>query len=104
MQDPRALANPKNLASYRAWNQDGVRRSGFSAITTGVMAFAPMLTGALLLFKPARQDPHTWLVVVGTAFALYLAIMLGLTLFAVLRFNAWKRAHPWEPPPRRVWK
>jgi hypothetical protein len=104
MQDPRALANPKNLESYKAWEQDGVRRSGSSAIFTGAMTLTPVLIGAVLLLKPTTKVSHAWLVLVGTAFALYLAIALGLMLFAVLRLNAWKRAHPWEPPPRRAWK
>ena len=104
MQDPRALANLKNLESYRAWGQEGVRRSGFSAIISGVMTLVPVLTGAILLFKPATRDAHTWVVLVGAALALYLAAALGLMLFAVLRLNAWKRAHPWAPPPRRGWK
>ncbi len=104
MQDPRALANPKNLESYRAWGQEGVRRSGFSAIIFGVMALVPVLTGTIILFKPATRDAHTWVVLAGTALALCLAAALGLMLFAVLRLNAWKRAHPWAPPPRRAWK
>ena len=103
MQDPRALASPKNLESYRAWSQDGVRRSGFTGIMLAVMSFTPMLTGAVLLLRPATRNAHAWVLLVGTAFGLYLAIALGLMLFAVLRFNAWKRANPWTPPPTRHW-
>ena len=104
MQDPRALANLKNLESYRAWGQDGVRRSGFFAILSIVTMLTPVLTVATILFRPATRDAHAWVVLVGTAFALYLAAALRLMLFAVLRLNAWKRAHPWEPPPSRHWK
>ena len=104
MQDPRALANLKNLDSYRAWGQEGVRRSGFAAIISIVMMLTPVLTLATTLFKPATRDVHAWAVLAGTAFALYIATALGLMLFAVLRLNAWKRAHPWAPPPSRSWK
>lgn len=103
MQDPRALANVKNLESYRAWGQEGVQRSGFGAILSAAMALVPLFTGAILLIKPATKDRHVWVLMVGTASALYLALVLGLMLLAVLRLNAWKRAHPWEPPPARHW-
>jgi hypothetical protein len=101
VQDPRALANPKNLESYRAWGQEGVRRSGFGAIISVVTLFAPALTLAIMVFKPATSDARTWVVLVGAGFAVYLAAALGLMLFAVLRLNAWKRTHPWSPPPSR---
>ena len=104
MQDPRALANLKNLESYRAWGQEGVRRSGFMVILLIVTMLTPVLTVATTLFRPATRDAHAWVLLMGTVFALYLVAMLGLMLFAVLRLNAWKRAHPWTPPPRRVWK
>jgi hypothetical protein len=104
MQDPRALASIRNLDSYRAWGQEGVRRSGFVAITSVLAAVTPILTTAILLFRPAARDGHVWLVRMGAAFALYLVVALGLMLFAVLRLNAWKRAHPWEPPPSPTWK
>jgi hypothetical protein len=106
MQDPRALANPKNLESYRAWGQEGLRRSGFGAITSVVTVFAPVLSLATIVFRPSTSDARAWVVLIGGAFALYLAAALGLMLFAVLKLNAWKRAHPWEPPPSRShsWK
>jgi len=106
MQDPRALANPKSLESYRAWGQEGVRRSGFGAIISVVTVFVPAVTLAITVFKPATSDARAWVVLVGAAFAIYLAAALGLMLFAVLRLNAWKRAHPWTPPPSRSysWK
>ena len=104
MQDPRALANLRNLESYRAWGQEGVRRSGFGAIIATVTLLTPLLTLAALLVRPTTREAHARLVPLGAAFALYLVIALGLMLFAVLRLNAWKRAHPWEPPPSHTWK
>jgi len=107
MQDPRALANIKSLESYRAWGQEAVRRSGFTAIVSVVAWLTPMLTLAILLLRPATGDAHAlhgWLMSIGGAFALYFLIALGLMLLAVLRLNAWKRAHPWEPPPSPTWK
>ena len=103
MQDPRALANPKALESYRTWGQEGARRSGFSAIILGVTTLTPLLATAGLLFKPAGRGGHAWIVGVGAGFALYLAIALCLMVIAVLRLKAWKRAHPWAPPPARHW-
>lgn len=103
MQDPRALANLRNLGSYRAWGQEGVRRSGFAAIISILMMLTPLLTLAALVFRPAGRDAHAWLVPIGAAFGLYLVAALGLMLLAILRLNAWKRAHPWEPPPAPSW-
>lgn len=103
MQDPRALANLRNLESYRAWCQEGVRRSGFAAIISILMMLTPLLTLAALVFRPAGRDAHAWLVPIGAAFGLYLVAALGLMLLAILRLNAWKRAHPWEPPPAPSW-
>jgi hypothetical protein len=107
MQDPRALASIKNLESYRAWGQESVRRSGFTAIVSVVTGLTPMLMVAILLLRPPSRDAHAlhaWLMPVGAAFAVYLLIALGLMLFAVLRLHAWKQAHPWEPPPSPIWK
>ena len=101
--DPRALASIRNLESYRAWRQEGARRSGFAAIIAISTALTPMLSMAAILFRPAARDAHAWVMRVGAAFAVYLVIALGLMLFAVLRLNAWKRAHPWEPPPSPTW-
>src|SRR5690242_20530991 len=104
MQDPRALMNPKNLESYRAWGQEGARRSGFMMILAIVTGLTPVLTMSALFLRPAGGYGHDAVVLIGAAGALYLAAMLGLTLFAALRLRAWKRAHPWEPPPRAPWK
>jgi hypothetical protein len=101
--DPRALANPRNLESYRAWGREGVRRSGYLAIFFVTM-LTSMLPLAIALLKPATRDPHVRLVEVGMAAVLYFVALLGLMLVAVLRLNAWKRAHPWAPPPSRSWK
>jgi hypothetical protein len=100
MQDPRALANPRNLESYRAWSREGVWRSGFGAVL-GIVMLTPWLSLAAIVFRPAMRDHDAGLVLIGGGFALYLAAALELMLFAVLRLNAWRRAHPWEPPRRR---
>ena len=101
MQDPRALANSNNLNSYRAWTREGYRRSGYVAIAVFVPLLAPLLALAPTLFAHATRDARAWAMLMGTAFALYLVAVLGLSLLAVLRLNAWKRAHPWTPPPPR---
>lgn len=102
MQDPRALANSKNLNSYRAWALEGYRRSGFVQITMIVPLLVPLLALAPILFKHAARDARAWVVLTGAAFALYMVTVFGLSLFAVLRLNAWRRAHPWEPPSPRA--
>ena len=101
MQDMRALANTKNLTSYRAWAREGQRRSGSAAILMIVSMLVPVFILAVTQNKPVTSDARDWVVLMGAVLALYLVISLGLSLLAVLRLNAWKRAHPWEPPPPR---
>ena len=100
MQDPRALANTRNLNSYRAWQRQGFERSGFMLIFTMVPLFVVLLPSALALLPGAARDARAWLLVAGSAFAVYVVIVAALALVAVLRLNAWKRAHPWSPPAR----
>jgi dihydrodipicolinate synthase/N-acetylneuraminate lyase len=101
------MASIRNLDSYRAWDQEAVRRSGFTAIVSVVAGVTPLLMAAILLLEPrtkGAQALHFWLMPVGAAFAVYLLVAFGLTAFAVLRLRAWKRDHPWEPPPSPIWK
>jgi hypothetical protein len=99
MPDPRALANSRNLESYRAWKREGFQRSGLFAIALIYPLLVPFFTLAVTTFEPAARDGRSFVVLAGSALALYLAAGLGLTLWAALRLNAWKRAHPWSPPP-----
>jgi hypothetical protein len=97
--DPRALRNTKNLNSYRAWKREGLQRSGFNTLFLMVMASAPAFTiAASLIESAAKVDAGALVRLMVAAFALYLVAVGGLMLFGVLRLNAWKRAHPWEPP------
>ena len=98
MQDPRALANTRNLNAYRAWKREGFERSGFMLIFMMVPLFVVFLPLALALLPEPAGDARGWLLVAGSAFAVYVAIVAALALCAVLRLNAWKRAHPWSPP------
>jgi len=91
MKDPRALRNSRNLSSWRAWEQEAYRRSGFTAIFAGVCSLAVGFVLACTLYR----GPVAFVVL---AFGAYLAAVFGLMVFAVLRLNAWKRAHPWTPP------
>ncbi len=105
MQDPRALANLANLRSYRACEQDGLRRSGFLMTVLSVPAvLAPLfivsISVATTLFRHGATDARAWAALTATAFAIYLAIAGGLMLVSVLRLNAWRRAHAWTPPLR----
>ena len=92
MQDERALKNPTNLRSWRAWQGEGHRRSGFIAIMAGVLP--PLATAFVVgctLLKPGVRAAEI-------AFGLYLAAAFGLMGLAMLRLNAWQRANPWTPP------
>jgi hypothetical protein len=101
MQDPRALANTANLKSYRAWGQEGFRRSGFLPITLMTTLLAPVFTLSITRFAHLARGGHDWVVLIGAALAIYLAACLGLALFAVYQLKAWQRAHPWSPPAPR---
>jgi hypothetical protein len=91
MQDARVLKNLRNLSSWRAWQAEAYRRSGFSAVTfvCPLLTLVPVI--GFTLFKPALRD-------VEIGFGLYLATIAGLLVFAMLRLNAWQRANPWTPP------
>ena len=92
MQDTRALKNERNLGSWKAWEQQAQERSGFLAIVVFVLpALMLAFVFACVLLRLAVSDAAAGL-------GLYLAASLGLVGFAVLRLNAWKRAHPWTPP------
>ena len=97
MKDQRALASTANLNSYRAWQREGVKRWMLGPIFL-LTAGLPLLN---LVITPFENDPRRFLLVAGTAFAVYLATGLGWLFFAIRGLNAWKRAHPWEPPKRR---
>jgi hypothetical protein len=95
MQDMRPLANSRNLKSWRAWEGEAYRRSGFNA----VLLASPMLTVLFVLaFTAYGRAPGHIEAVVIIGFGLYLATVLGLMGFAVLRLQAWRRANPWIPP------
>jgi hypothetical protein len=98
MRDPRALANSKNLESYRAWTREGYRRSGFIAIVVMIPLLLPFFTSVVALIEHAAKGGRATVAWVGGSLAVYLAICLGLAVFGALRLNAWKRAHPWAPP------
>jgi hypothetical protein len=98
MPDPRALANTDNLASYRAWQKEGLRRSGSIVFIVLTPFLVVLLTPALLALERAAKDGRDASVLMGAALAVYLAIVGGLSALAILRLNAWKRANPWTPP------
>lgn len=106
MRDLRALANFDNLNSYRTWEREGFQRSGFFAIFLIVLMSATMMFTVItpLIDHATRGDAHALARIMARVFTLYGVACGGLMLFAVLRLRAWKRAHPWEPPPSRsVW-
>jgi hypothetical protein len=50
---------------------------------------------ALALLRPS-------LTTIEVLSGLYLLAAAGLMVSAVLRLSAWKRSHPWTPPPERA--
>lgn len=97
MQDPRALKNPRNLSSWRAWEGKAYERSGF-AVIVGCF-FAPLSCAFVLfpsLFGRALGNHLIPAYLIGLI--LYLAASIGLMALAFSRVKAWKRAHPWTPP------
>lgn len=100
MQDPRALANSRNLESYRAWVREGFWRSGLNKVVLILALSAPMFTfAALRIEHAAKGDAGAFVRLMGAALVLYAVALGGLMLFGVIRLDGWKRAHPWEPPP-----
>lgn len=96
MQDARALKNPKNLSSWRAWEGETYQKSGFGAILAGVFALMLAFVNFPILFGRTLGQDLVPTALIGLA--LYLVASFALMAVAVLRLNAWKRAHPWAPP------
>jgi len=96
MQDTRALKNPTNLNSWRAWEGEAYQRSGFHAIMGGVIALTLAFVLSLSLFAGALGDDRVSTSLAG--FILFLAMSFGLMALAVSRLSAWKRSNPWTPP------
>jgi len=102
MRDPRVLANSENLKSYRAWEQESYRRSGFNMFMMAIPLFAVAPTITITLFKHAMIYASRWVFLTGSL--IYFVIILGLGLFAVLRMNDWRRAHAWTPQTEQAFR
>jgi hypothetical protein len=98
MQDWRALANSASLQSYRDWEREGYRRSGFYLCLIVNPALAPVLSFAFLVTRHAARDARGWWVLAAAMFIVYLVASLGVAVFAALRLRRWRRIHPWTPP------
>jgi hypothetical protein len=99
MQDPRALANTRNLDSYRAWDRESLWRSGLNGIVLIVALSATMFPFAVsLIAHGTKGDAGAFVRLMGAALILYIVALGALMLIGVLRRRAWKRAHPWTPP------
>ena len=99
MRDPRALANAKNLDSYRAWQREGLGWSGLDkAVLVSALSVPAFAYAATLIEHVTRGDPGALVRLMGAAMAAYLVAVGGLMLAGLLRLKAWKRAHPWAPP------
>jgi hypothetical protein len=97
MPDTKALRNPRSLSSWRAWEAEACRRSGYVAILMGV--FTPLTLAFVIapsLLARALGDASVPIFFVGLI--LYLAASFGLLAVGYMRMNAWKRANPWTPP------
>lgn len=98
MQDWRALANLANLRSYREWEREGYRRSGFYAFVIVNTSLAPLLTLCLILGVHTIRFDRGLSALAAAAFILYVVASLGLGFLAAIRLRSWRRAHPWAPP------
>jgi hypothetical protein len=104
VQDPRALANIRNLTSYRAWQRECLGRSGLNWAILVIAVSSPMFVfAASWIEHAARGDAGALVRLMGAALVLYVGAIGGLMLAGVLRLRAWKRAHPWAPPSPRAW-
>ena len=100
MGDLRALANFRNLDSYRAWKKEGFSRSGFNWFVLIAALSTPFFcSAAAVMGQVEKADPGALVRLMSAALAVYVASVGGLMLVFGLRLGAWKRAHPWEPPP-----
>ena len=96
MHDTRALKNSANLSSWRAWEGEAYRRSGFAAILGGVFALTLAFVISPSLFARTLGDDLVLISLIGLI--LYLGASFALMALAYSRLNAWKRANPWTPP------
>lgn len=96
MQDARALKNPKNLNSWRAWEGEAYQRSGFHAIMGCVFALTLAFVMSISLFAGALGADRVSISLAG--FIVFLAISFALMALAVSRLSAWKKSNPWTPP------
>lgn len=96
MQDTRALKNPANLNSWRAWEGEAYQRSGSAMILGGVFALMLAFVISCSLFARALGDDLVPISLIGLV--LYLGVSFALMALAVSRVSAWKRANPWTPP------
>jgi hypothetical protein len=110
MRDPRALASLGNLQSYRAWEEESYRRSGFLLLIMSVpVVLAPLFIVtthlATTFFRHYVADARASAVLIAVALPIYLGVAGGLMVLAIVRLRAWKRAHAWTPPtPGRSWR
>ena len=103
MRDPRALANTRNLQSWRAWEREAHSRSGLGPAVL-LIALSSPLFGFVASWteRATRGDARAFASLMAVALALYLAACGGVMLAGVLRMNAWMRDHPWTPPSPRT--
>ena len=73
MRDPRALANTKNLDSYRAWQREGLGWSGLNkAVLVSALSVPAFAYAATLIEHVTRGDPGALVRLMGAAMAAYL--------------------------------
>jgi hypothetical protein len=97
--DERALRSTANLASYRAWQQLGLKTSGLAAC--GSCSF--VVTFILAVLAPfvrlgAANDARLFILRLSALMGLALVFTIVPLTVGLIRFVSYKRRHPWTPP------
>ncbi len=97
--DERALKSTANLASYRAWGQLCLKKSGFQACLSYTVLVSGMWSiGGVFARLGAGHDPRRFiLLVLAVAGLAFVFTVLPLVFFSI-RLVRYQRQHPWTPP------
>ena len=93
---PEALRNTQSLAAWRAYNAKAAAPLVIAAPLSSVFI------GAMIPVETALIRHHHGLLAIGVS-AGALGLSLAWMVVAFLKVRAYKRTHPFVPPPVTVW-
>ena len=93
---PEALRNTQSLAAWRAYN---AKAAAPLIIATPL---ASVFIGAMIPVETALMRQHHGLTAIGVS-AAAVALSLAWIVVAFLKVRAYKRTHPFVPPPPTIW-